>query len=69
MRHGADAFRVMATRFGAIEPLAPPKPKHDRVVLMADAQGRVGYYDDGGLVDLKDVIRPSRNRRNGVIAV
>jgi hypothetical protein len=27
------------------------------VVLMADAQGRVGYYDDGGAVDLKDVIR------------
>jgi hypothetical protein len=32
-------------------------PKHDRVVLMANAQGRVGYYDDGGPVDLKDVMR------------
>jgi hypothetical protein len=32
-------------------------PKHDRVVLMANAQGRVGYYDDGGAVDLKDVMR------------
>jgi len=39
--------------------IQPPttEPKHDRVVLMADAQGGVGYYDDGGGVDLKDVIR------------
>ena len=40
-----------------LKPLAAPKPKHDCVVLMADAQGRVVYYDDGGVVDLKDVIR------------
>ena len=70
MSHGADAFRVMATRFRAIEPLAPPPPKHDRVVLMADAQGRVHYEDDGGRVDLKDVIRrhceqKQKERRDG----
>jgi hypothetical protein len=33
----------MATRFRAIEPVPPPKPKHDRVVLMADQFGQVHY--------------------------
>jgi hypothetical protein len=47
----------MATRFMAIEPPPPPAPTHSRTVLMADAQDRVCYYDDGGAVDLKDVIR------------
>ena len=37
--HGADAFQVMATLFRAIEPAAPPKPKHNRVVLMVDKHG------------------------------
>lgn len=54
--HGADAFRVMATRFRHIEPSEPPKPKHDRVVLVADQYGQVHYEDDGGRVELKDVI-------------
>lgn len=54
--HGSDAFRVMATRFRAIEPAAPPKPKRDRVVLMADQFGQVHYEDDAGRVELKDVI-------------
>jgi hypothetical protein len=35
----------------------PADPQASGVVLMADAQGRVDYYDDGGAVDLKDVIR------------
>jgi hypothetical protein len=61
--HGADAFRVMATRFRAIEPAAPPKPKHDRVVLMADQFGQVHYEDDGGRVELQDVIRRHCKKR------
>ena len=37
---------------------------------MADAQGRVAYYDDGGAADLKDVIRrhceqKQKERRDG----
>ena len=68
--HGADAFRIMATRFRAYEPPPPPKPKHDRVVLMADAYGRVHYEDDGGRVEPMDVIwrhckKRERERRDG----
>ena len=36
---------------------ASGQPKRDRILLMADKQGRVGYEDDGGRVDIKDVIR------------
>jgi len=53
----------MATRFRAIEPMAPPKPKHDRVVLMADEHGRVHYEDDGGRVELSEVIKRHCKRR------
>jgi hypothetical protein len=55
--HGADAFRVLATRFRHIEPSPPPKPKHDRVVLMADKYGKLSYVDDSGLVDVRDVVK------------
>jgi hypothetical protein len=55
--HGADAFRVLACRYRAAEPAPLPKPKHDRVVLMANEFGQLSYVDDGGVVDFRDVIR------------
>jgi hypothetical protein len=61
--HGADAFRVMATRFRAVELAPPPKPKRDRIVLMADEHGRVHYEDDAGRVDLNEVIMHHCKRR------
>ena len=48
-RHLARKATVMATRFREYEPAPPPKPKHDRVVLMADQFGQVHYVDDGGV--------------------
>jgi hypothetical protein len=43
--------------------MAPPKPKHERVVLMADEHGRVHYEDDGGRVELSEVIKRHCKRR------
>ena len=41
--HGADAFRVMATRFRYIEPPPPPKPNPtgEAIVLTANPDGSV----------------------------
>ena len=49
---------------------APTRPKHDRVVLMAQADSSLRYEDDGGVVALEDVIRrhcerKDRERRDG----
>ena len=47
---------------------APPGPKHDRVVLMAQPDGSLRYEDGGGVVDVKDAVlahcrRKERPRR------
>jgi hypothetical protein len=60
----------MATRFRAYEPPPPPKPKHDRVVLMVDEFGRLGYFDDGAAVTVQEAIKRhclkrARERRDG----
>ncbi len=43
--HGADAFRVMSTRFRYIEPPPPPKPNPtgEAIVLTANPDGSVIY--------------------------
>jgi hypothetical protein len=66
--HGADAFRVLASRYRYVEPPAPKPRVVDRVVMMADESGRVSYQDASGLVDVKDVVlahirRKERERR------
>jgi hypothetical protein len=61
--HGADAFRVLASRYRYAEPPAAPNPKHDREVLMVDQSGRLYYADDGGAVDFRDVVRRHCERK------
>ena len=66
--HGADAFRVLATRFRYIEPVEVRKPPSDRTVLMADKYGRVGYVRDDGAggvepVNLQDAVKAHIKRR------
>ena len=53
----------MATRFRAAEHRSQPKPKRDRIVLMADEFGRVHYEDDAGRVALNEVINLHCRRR------
>jgi hypothetical protein len=61
--HGADAFRVLASRYRLADPVPPPKPKHDREVLMANEFGQLYYMDDGGVVDFRDVVRNHCERK------
>jgi hypothetical protein len=73
--HGADAFRVLATRFRHVEPVPVSKPKSDTIHLLADEHGRVRYVRDGGdgqeeTVTLQDVVwahvrRRKREREDG----
>jgi hypothetical protein len=37
--------------------------QHDREVLMAMPNGQLGYMDDGGIVDVRDVVRRHCQRR------
>lgn len=42
--HGADAFRVLATRYRFIEPVPPPKPKPSgEAILIANPDGSIRY--------------------------
>jgi hypothetical protein len=61
--HGADAFRVLATRYRLPDPPPAPKPKHDREVLMVQPDGRLAYVDDVGVVDFRDVVRRHCERK------
>jgi phage terminase large subunit len=61
--HGADAFRVLASRYRYVEPTPAPKPRHDTEVLMVQADGKLAYVDDGGVVDFRDVVRRHCERK------
>jgi superfamily II DNA or RNA helicase len=49
--------------YRAAEPAPPPKPKHDREVLMVQPDGRLAYVDDAGVVDFRDVVRRHCERK------
>ena len=53
----------VAPRSACGEPSPPPKPRHDRVVLMADQYGKLSYVDDGGLVDVREVVNTHCERK------
>jgi hypothetical protein len=55
--HGADAFRVLASRYRQPTPAPAPRPKRDRVVLVADKYGQVHYEDGCGVVPMQDVVK------------
>jgi hypothetical protein len=61
--HGADAFRVMATRFRYIEPPppAPPRPRSEPV-LMANADGTVIYKPGFSIWEWAEKRRRTRER-------
>jgi hypothetical protein len=46
------------------QPIQPPAPKHDREVLMAMPNGQLGYMDDGGVVDFRDVVKATANAKS-----
>jgi hypothetical protein len=66
--HGADAFRVLASRFKHVEPTPVVKPPSDHVVLIAEATGAVRYVRIGSdgrneVAPLQQVIQAHIRRR------
>ena len=41
---------------------APPGPKHDRIVLMAQSDGSLRYENEDGVVDVKSVVLGRKER-------
>ena len=61
--HGADAFRVLASRYRLPDPAPAPNPRHDREVPMAMPNGQLAYVDEGGVVDVREVVRRHCERK------
>ena len=62
--HGADAFRVLATRFRHIEspPPSEPKPSGDAVILTANPDGSVQYLPGFSIFEWAEKKRRKRER-------
>jgi phage terminase large subunit len=61
--HGADAFRVLATRLRYIEPPPPPKPKPtDKAILIANPDGSVTYEPGFSIWEWAERRRRGRER-------
>jgi len=57
------AHRLCRSEIGVRRAVATTKPRHDRVVLMADQYGKLSYVDDGGLVDVREVVNTHCERK------
>jgi hypothetical protein len=69
-RHGADAFRCLASRYRDLGPPPPPKPKpkpQENAILHAEPGGRVIYAAPFSILEWAEA-KAGNRRKGGVIS-